>query len=169
MKLYLQRALLTDCAVEVEIGVLTETFDTILKEFAETFRSLVSNENQNVLAEWRLELAEAGILGKLAHVGVKLPRRPHDRLQRADQAVMQEPRTSGRCWQAGKSARGWHPDAPQQPYTEPPRPSSSRLQELAGSRDTVMITGNEPGPAIISPIRQSDHSLSRAPGYVTGF
>src|SRR3954471_21455262 len=115
MKLHLQRALLTDCAVEVEIGVLTETFDTVLKEFAETFRSLVSDENQNVLAEWRLELAEAGILGKLAHVGVKLPRRPHDRLRRADQASCKNHRHPGRRWQAGTSARGWPLDAPQQP------------------------------------------------------
>jgi len=37
MQLYGQRALLADSAVEVEVGILTETLDAILEQFAETF------------------------------------------------------------------------------------------------------------------------------------
>ncbi|NYG48286.1 hypothetical protein GGD67_005771 [Bradyrhizobium sp. IAR9] len=73
MQLYRQRALLTDRAIEVEIGIFAETLDTIFEQFAETFRALESGKNQNVLAERRLEFAETGILTKLAHVAPKLP------------------------------------------------------------------------------------------------
>ena len=65
MQLYGQRALLTDGTVEVEIGILTETPDTILEQIAETFRAFEFGKNQNVLAKRRLEFAEAGILSKL--------------------------------------------------------------------------------------------------------
>jgi hypothetical protein len=83
MQLYGQRALLTDSAVEVEVGILTETLDAILEQFAETFRAFESGKNQNVLAKRRLEFAKAGILSKLAHVGLNSLLRSNDPLQKS--------------------------------------------------------------------------------------
>jgi hypothetical protein len=83
MQLYGQRALLADSAVEVEVGILTETLDAILEQFAETFRAFESGKNQNVLAKRRLEFAEAGILSKLAHVGLNSLLRSNDPLQKS--------------------------------------------------------------------------------------
>ncbi|MGY4503943.1 hypothetical protein ACVWYH_007900 [Bradyrhizobium sp. GM24.11] len=59
MQLYGQRTLLTDGTIEVEVGILTETLDAILEQFAETFRAFEPGKNQNVLAKRRLEFAEA--------------------------------------------------------------------------------------------------------------
>ncbi|MGY4487146.1 hypothetical protein ACVWWR_006337 [Bradyrhizobium sp. LM3.2] len=147
MQLYGQRTLLTNGSVEVEVGILTETLDAILEQFTETFRAFESGKNQNVFAKRRLEFAEAGILSKLAHVGLNSLLRSNDPLQRADQTLCKNRGNPACHWQCRQVRPGaGPPDVSRQPSKEPPWPSSSRLQELAGSRENG-IFGNEPRSA----------------------